>query len=317
MAKPPAKPKDDAAAKAAEEAPAERIACGLVMPISSIDGLPSEHWSQVRSFVAEVLAREGFEAQLVSNADDVSVIQRRIVRNLYDSPVVVVDVSGRNPNVMFELGLRLAFDKATVIIKDDQTPYSFDTSPIEHLEYPRTLRYPDMVAFGELLARKVRATYEASRVADYSPFLRPFSDLRPVGGLDVREGNGLEIILERLERIESITSRTARQPRLSDIVAAAERDVSNTPRGMFGAGKSHTLRGLLNSSTVNVMTKLSGPMLTLLIDRISALPGVTGVVHLRSADRALLNISFDDAITSGTAVAEAASALERDLSAGE
>jgi len=32
---------------------------------------------------------------------------------------------------MFELGLRLAFDKPAIIVKDDNTSYSFDTAPIE------------------------------------------------------------------------------------------------------------------------------------------------------------------------------------------
>jgi hypothetical protein len=50
-------------------------------------------------------------------------------------------VSGKNPNVMFELGIRLAFDKATIIIKDDKTDYSFDTSVIQHIPYPRDLRH--------------------------------------------------------------------------------------------------------------------------------------------------------------------------------
>jgi hypothetical protein len=32
-----------------------------------------------------------------------------------------------------DMGLRLAFDKPTIIIKDDKTSYAFDTPPIEHL----------------------------------------------------------------------------------------------------------------------------------------------------------------------------------------
>jgi hypothetical protein len=72
------------------------------------------------------------------NADDIGVIQKRIVQNLYSSDVIVCDVSGKNPNVMFELGMRLAFDKPTLIVKDDKTDYSFDTGIIEHVPYPRT-----------------------------------------------------------------------------------------------------------------------------------------------------------------------------------
>ena len=111
------------------------------MPISSIDGCNEQRWSDVKDILTESVETAGFKANLVSYADDVGIIQKRIIQNLYENPIVVCDVSGKNPNVMFELGMRLAFDKPTIIIKDDKTSYSFDTSPIEHLEYPRDLRF--------------------------------------------------------------------------------------------------------------------------------------------------------------------------------
>lgn len=115
--------------------------CGIIMPISSIDTCPAEHWQDVLRILQEAIADAGYEANLVSDADDSGIIQKRIVQNLYDNDIVVCDVSCKNPNVMFELGMRLAFDKPTIIIIDDKTSYSFDTAIIEHLSYPRDLRY--------------------------------------------------------------------------------------------------------------------------------------------------------------------------------
>lgn len=117
--------------------PGARDICGVVMPISAIDGLSEAHWADVLGMISEAASKAGFIANLVSNADDVGVIQKRIIQNLYDNAIVVCDVSGKNPNVMFELGMRLAFNKPTIIVKDDKTSYSFDTSPIEHVSYPR------------------------------------------------------------------------------------------------------------------------------------------------------------------------------------
>lgn len=77
----------------------------------------------------------------MSDADDVGVIQKRIVQGVYGADLIVCDVSCKNSNVMFELGMRLAFDKPTVIIKDDKTDYTFDTGVIEHITYPRDLRF--------------------------------------------------------------------------------------------------------------------------------------------------------------------------------
>ncbi|MDX0654689.1 hypothetical protein GOD34_28880 [Sinorhizobium medicae] len=112
--------------------------CGIVMPISAIDGCDEDHWLQVRDILNDAISSAAYEPNLVSDADVIGVIQKRIVQNLYDHPIVVCDVSGKNPNIMLELGMRLAFDKPVVIVKDDQTSYSFDTAPIEHLPYPRS-----------------------------------------------------------------------------------------------------------------------------------------------------------------------------------
>jgi hypothetical protein len=153
--------------------------CGLIMPISACDGYLEQHWIDVKRIICEAM-EPAYEVRMVSDADDAGIIQKRIVQNLYDNEVVICDVSSKNPNVMFELGLRLAFDKPTVVIKDDQTKYSFDTSPIEHMGYPRDLRYGLIVQFKEKLRAKVDGTYVAYKKnpAEYSTFLKSFGEYR-------------------------------------------------------------------------------------------------------------------------------------------
>lgn len=151
--------------------------CGIIMPISSQPGCSADHWVDVRTIIEEsifMIEEFKFEARIVSDADDVGVIQKRIVQNIYTSDIVICDVSCKNANVMFELGMRLAFDKPTVIIKDDQTDYSFDTGVIEHLTYPRDLRFSKIVQFKKLLSEKVLATYKASLDTKNSTFLKNF-----------------------------------------------------------------------------------------------------------------------------------------------
>jgi hypothetical protein len=176
--------------------------CGLVMPISSIDGCNEQHWSDVKEILTEAVEAAGFKANLVSYADDVGIIQKRIIQNLYENPIVVCDVSGKNPNVMFELGLRLAFDKPTIIIKDDKTSYSFDTSPIEHLEYPRDLRFTKIVDFKESLKNKVKATLDKSKSdPNYTTFLKHFGTFT-VAKLDTKEVSKEDFIIEELRDLK-------------------------------------------------------------------------------------------------------------------
>ena len=181
--------------------------CGVVMPISSIDGCTESHWADVLEIVTEAIEEAGFSANLVSNADDVGIIHKRIIQNLYENPIVVCDVSGKNPNVMFELGMRLAFDKPTVIIKDEKTSYSFDTSAIEHLEYPRDLRFSRIVDFKVKLMEKIIATHKrATTDPNFTTFLKHFGEFT-VAKIDKKEVSGQQFIIEELQHLRSAIRR--------------------------------------------------------------------------------------------------------------
>jgi len=175
--------------------------CGIIMSISPIDGCGAEHWLEILSILKEVAIEAGFEPNLVSDADDIGIIQKRIIQNVYNNEIVICDVSGKNPNVMFELGMRLAFDKATVITKDDKTDYTFDTGVIEHLSYPRDLRFYKILEFKENLKKKLQSTYEKS-ISDpnYSTFLKNFGEYK-VANLQEKEVSTDNFILNSLDEI--------------------------------------------------------------------------------------------------------------------
>lgn len=196
------------------------------MPISAIDGCSESHWADIQDILTEAIEDAGFDSNLVSNADDVGIIHKRIIQNLYDNPIVVCDVSGKNPNVMFELGLRLAFDKPTIIVKDDKTTYSFDTSAIEHLEYPRDLRFSRIVEFKQKLTEKIKATHDkAATDPTYTTFLKHFGEFT-VAKLDKKEVSGQEYILEELKALRYAMRRIER--------AQVSRDFEPTHKSWFG-----------------------------------------------------------------------------------
>lgn len=224
--------------------------CGVVMPISAIDGCSEMHWSEVLAIVSEAIECVGFQANLVSNADDVGVIQKRIIQNLYENPIVVCDVSAKNPNVMFELGMRLAFDKPTIIIKDDKTSYSFDTASIEHLEYPRDLRFSKILDFKARLSEKVRATLEKSmRDQNYTTFLKHFGEFK-VAKIERREVSGEEYILDELRAMRSQLHRLERSNSYDD-------DIRNTVIPESGRKKSFFVGSWDEQSFSKIMEKLT------------------------------------------------------------
>jgi hypothetical protein len=160
--------------------------CGIVMPISDIDGCSSDHWAEVLQILSEAINEAGYHPNLVSDAAESSLIHKRIVENLYLNPIVVCDVSGLNPNVMFELGMRLTFDRPTIVIKDDQTKYTFDTGGIEHVGYRRDLRFAHTIGFKSRLKEKIIATCEAAKNPKHTTYLRNFGSFK-IPKLDTEE----------------------------------------------------------------------------------------------------------------------------------
>lgn len=180
--------------------------CGIIMPIANTVGYPDGHWQNVYDILCESATLASFEPNLVSFDDDVGIIQNRIVQNIYTNPIVVCDISSRNPNVMFELGMRLAFDKPTIIIKDEKTPYSFDISPIEHLTYPSDLRYQAINEFKLKLQGKIKETYQKS-ISDknYTTFLKHFGTFK-VAHLEEREISETQFIASELKELRKMFS---------------------------------------------------------------------------------------------------------------
>jgi hypothetical protein len=249
----------------------KKTVCGVIMPISAIDNCTEAHWSDVYEILTEAIEAAGFEANIVSNSDDSGIIHKRIIENLYDNPVVVCDVSGKNPNVMFELGMRLAFDKPTVIVKDDKTSYSFDTSGIEHLEYPRDLRFSRIVDFKKRLQEKITATHvRAASDTNYTTFLKQFGEFT-VAKLDKKEISGQEYILEELKAIRTVMGRLETSSSGKDIASRNARLI-----------RKNTYEFELASSSTEDMKNLSR--------KLANVPSVLGISFRSSKDKTYLSV---------------------------
>ena len=136
----------------------EKKKCGIIMPMSKCDGQESEHWEDVRDIITQVAEGKGFETRIVSSTSKTNLIQKEILQNIYHDDLVICDVSGHNPNVFLELGIRMATLKPTIILKDKDTLYPFDTSPNRYISYPRSLRHPDMEEFKTELSSSITST---------------------------------------------------------------------------------------------------------------------------------------------------------------
>jgi len=132
--------------KTAEATPeSKEKKCFVIMPIADMDGYESGHFSRVYEHLIKPACLDaGYIASRADFVTSSNYIIVDILQKILDSDLVICDLSGRNPNVLYELGIRQAFNLPTVLIKDVITPKIFDIQGLRYAEYNHTLRVDEV-----------------------------------------------------------------------------------------------------------------------------------------------------------------------------
>lgn len=150
-----------------------QLKCGIIMPISSSNGYTEEHWENVLNIIKSAIEKtKRFIAIPVWENVKSDIIHNTIITNILECDIIVCDISTTNPNVMYELGLRMTIKKPVVIIKDDATKVPFDTNIIRFEPYPKDLHYFKVGLFIEKLSKNINNTWE-----DYNKDPESFTQL--------------------------------------------------------------------------------------------------------------------------------------------
>lgn len=120
--------------------------CFVIMPISDQDGYEPDHFKLVYEDIIKIACKNaGYKAIRADDVKQTNLIHKDILQKILETPMAICDLSSNNPNVLFELGIRQAFDKPVVLIKDKTTKSIFDLSPLRHTEYLSTHKYRDVL----------------------------------------------------------------------------------------------------------------------------------------------------------------------------
>ena len=101
--------------------------CFIIMPFSERDDRHAPgFFNEVLSSVLEpAVTNAGFIAKTARRQGS-DVIQATIVNDLLEADIVLADLTEHNPNVLFELGMRMAVDKPVALIRSKGTGPIFD-----------------------------------------------------------------------------------------------------------------------------------------------------------------------------------------------
>jgi hypothetical protein len=109
--------------------PGERRPCYAVMPYS-------KPWSEpVKKTIVEAAARCGFDCEVTGDLPTPGKIVNHIWQGIRGADAVIVDITGNNPNVFYELGLAHALGKEVILLTQGPQDLPFDIRTTRRLSY--------------------------------------------------------------------------------------------------------------------------------------------------------------------------------------
>lgn len=124
-----------------EKSGGDKPVCFVLMPIADVIDYDTGHFGRVYEHLLKpAILAAGYVPVRADDTVKTDYIVVGIIQKIVESAMVVCDFSSRNPNVMYELGIRHAFNKPVVLVKDRKTEKIFDIQGLRYTEYDETLR---------------------------------------------------------------------------------------------------------------------------------------------------------------------------------
>lgn len=114
----------------------------------------------LKSLITPAANNAGFSVQ-TARREDSDIIHHTIINQLLHADLVLADLTDHNPNVLCELGIRLAKDEPVVIIKSKDTGPVFDVDNLMRVYmYDQNLWISTVEADVKALMERIKGTWE-------------------------------------------------------------------------------------------------------------------------------------------------------------
>jgi len=204
--------------------------CFIIMPISDTEGYPTGHFKHVYdNIISPSCEMAGYKPLRADEVKATNLIHLDILKKLIETPIAICDLSSRNPNVLFELGIRQAFDKPVVLIQEAGTPKIFDIAPLRYLEYSKDMKYHDVLRIQKELKDSIEATAAAdSDASSVNSIVKLLALNSPAKIPDLKggkEGLALEVMhaeMRELRKIMEMSMMERNRPQRRGAISAIE-----------------------------------------------------------------------------------------------
>jgi hypothetical protein len=135
--------------------------CFIIMPISDVDPYPIGHFKRVYEFIIKpAVMNAGFQPIRADDILNTNYIAIDVIKRIIKCDMALCDLSARNPNVFYELGIRQAFNLPVTLMRDSLTKRAFDIQGFRDIEYDENLRIDNVETTKKLIMETLVNTYK-------------------------------------------------------------------------------------------------------------------------------------------------------------
>jgi hypothetical protein len=183
--------------------------CFVIAPIGEPESQPRKWSDQVfRHIIQPTVEKMGYIARSAHHIQQPGVITTQIIQNLIDAPLVIADLTFKNPNVFYELAVRHAVRRPYVqlVSKDETIP--FDVASIRTIKID--IHDLDIVASAKTeLENQIKSVTSPSAQID-SP-ISAAVDLKSMKESGNPEQRSMADVIENMSEIKSTLAELGRK----------------------------------------------------------------------------------------------------------
>lgn len=191
-----------------------KMKCFIITPIGDEKDPIRRHIEGVIEAAITPALGEKYEIVVAHKIYEPGSITKQIISEIYNSELVIANITNRNPNVMYELALRHAIGKPVITIAEKGTSLPADIVTERTIFY-----YNDAKGVLELIEDLKKAEAEIDLSKTSGPIVDVLGDISRDTQIIQRTSTNnpdeiepLKFILQRLDRIETTIKNTNAHP---------------------------------------------------------------------------------------------------------
>ena len=113
----------------------EKKSCFVVTPIGDENTTIRRHIDGIIDQAIVPAIGEEFDVKVAHREYEIGSINDKVIQSVCNSDLVVANLTGLNPNVMFEIAIRYSFGKPAIVIAENGTKLPFDIADEKAIFY--------------------------------------------------------------------------------------------------------------------------------------------------------------------------------------